>query len=139
MISELITPRRAWLTAGVAILLIACVWGFSSWRVSSLEKKIAAQELIVAAKEAEAAGHRARVVELEKSMAARDVLIAAKDVLIDSNNSKKAALNFQVAAEQLQFENELAAGADLTADQLRDRICARFAKAHISAEAYCQK
>jgi len=138
-IPELITPRRAWIAAGILCALFALVWGVSSARVASLEKRITAQQLIVAASEAEAAGHRARELELEKAMAARDVVIAAKDVLIEANSKQKAELNQQVAAEQLQFQSELAAGVDLTADQLHDRICARFAAAGIKSESYCGK
>ncbi len=139
MITDYITSKRAWLAAGVLILIFTLVYGVSSFRVASLEKKIHAQELIVAAKEAEAQMHRDREAELEKQMAAREQVIAAKDVLINANTNKKADLNNQVQAEQERFEAELAAGAELTSDELRERICARFKASGIKAETYCGK
>lgn len=137
MITNLITPRRAWIAAAIIAGCFALTWGVSSARVNSLEKKIAAQQLIVARSEAEAAGHRANEAALEKKMAAKDVLIDAQTVLINANTAKRAELGSAVTAEQLQFQSELAAGADLTGDELRDRICSRFAAAGIKSESYC--
>ncbi len=139
MLPDFINSKRAWMAAGLLIVIFSVVWGVSSYRVARLEKKIQAQEQIVAAKEAEAVLHRQRAAELEKAMATRDQVIAAKDVLINANATKKAELNNQVAEEQKRFEDELASGADLDADQLRERICARFAAARIKAEAYCTR
>ncbi len=139
MITDYITSKRAWLAAGVLILIFTLVYGVSSFRVASLEKKIHAQELIVAAKETEAQMHRDREAELEKQMAARDQVIAAKDTLINANTNKRAELNGMVQTEQERFDAELAAGVDLDSNQLRERICARLAAAKVSAPAYCNR
>jgi hypothetical protein len=131
------TLKRIVIAAGVLVVLLFLLAGYDSWRVSGLEKKIAEQQLIVAVKETEAETHRTREAELEKAMAARDLLIEAQNVLIDTNTKQRAELADQVQSEQKQFEVDLAAGADLTVDELRDRICARFAAAKVQAIAYC--
>lgn len=131
------TPKRiiiGVIAIGGTLVLIGLV---TSWLTSGLKAERQEAHDRAVRFEEEAKQHRERADALEKQMAARDELIKAKDELIEANSRKAESINEAINQEETRFQSELAAGADLTSEQLRERICARFKAAGIKAEAYC--
>jgi hypothetical protein len=134
MIPAVATSKRFLVVGALLLGLLLITWGVSSLTSSRYEAKMDEQRAIAAAAEARAEEHRKRAAEFEARMNALQTVVEAKNVLIEANTKQAAKINDAIDAEAERFETERGADDSLTADQLRDRICAKHAK---SLPTYC--